>query len=273
MARSLCIAVRLGRSTASCSSEWRLGSGGHAVVCRNSDTGRSATTRQVTGAIGQVSASCPSADVSGAVAAVGRTGSARGMLVAARTRRHSVAGSASPARRSATLSLLRAKPPKGGDAESRGYRGFTPAIARRAASEASLAAVLSSGPSQRGRSHRSIKGVYMRTTFYLAAALGAVLCGTAVVAAQTGNGAPSGSHFNLNIIGVSNSKNQNMDGNGNVIFVALGSSDTKATTKILLSPGDFAVLDKNGAFFFSSRRRHTRWPRDWSSDVCSSDLV
>src|SRR5439155_2540481 len=26
------------------------------------------------------------------------------------------------------------------------------------------------------------------------------------------------------------------------------------------------------AFFFSSRRRHTRWPRDWSSDVCSSDL-
>src|SRR5437870_7149273 len=26
-------------------------------------------------------------------------------------------------------------------------------------------------------------------------------------------------------------------------------------------------------FFFSSRRRHTRWPRDWSSDVCSSDLA
>src|SRR5690625_7994777 len=25
-------------------------------------------------------------------------------------------------------------------------------------------------------------------------------------------------------------------------------------------------------FLFSSRRRHTRWPRDWSSDVCSSDL-
>src|SRR5207253_5935293 len=25
-------------------------------------------------------------------------------------------------------------------------------------------------------------------------------------------------------------------------------------------------------FFFSGRRRHTRWPRDWSSDVCSSDL-
>src|SRR5690625_6534081 len=28
----------------------------------------------------------------------------------------------------------------------------------------------------------------------------------------------------------------------------------------------------HASFFFSSRRRHTRWPRDWSSDVCSSDL-
>src|SRR5690348_1843979 len=25
-------------------------------------------------------------------------------------------------------------------------------------------------------------------------------------------------------------------------------------------------------FFFSGRRRHTRWTGDWSSDVCSSDL-
>src|SRR5207253_7620838 len=30
--------------------------------------------------------------------------------------------------------------------------------------------------------------------------------------------------------------------------------------------------EKARLFFFSSRRRHTRWPRDWSSDVCSSDL-
>src|SRR3712207_7635227 len=29
----------------------------------------------------------------------------------------------------------------------------------------------------------------------------------------------------------------------------------------------------NGVFFFSSRRRHTRYWRDWSSDVCSSDLT
>src|SRR5205809_5686429 len=28
----------------------------------------------------------------------------------------------------------------------------------------------------------------------------------------------------------------------------------------------------NFIFFFSSRRRHTRCSRDWSSDVCSSDL-
>ena len=29
---------------------------------------------------------------------------------------------------------------------------------------------------------------------------------------------------------------------------------------------------KCGYFFFSSRRRHTRFTSDWSSDVCSSDL-
>src|SRR5690606_39310812 len=29
----------------------------------------------------------------------------------------------------------------------------------------------------------------------------------------------------------------------------------------------------SGSFFFSSRRRHTRFSRDWSSDVCSSDLT
>src|SRR5256886_5381081 len=33
-----------------------------------------------------------------------------------------------------------------------------------------------------------------------------------------------------------------------------------------------AVTD-DGFFFFSSRRRHTRFDCDWSSDVCSSDLL
>src|SRR5439155_5302984 len=32
------------------------------------------------------------------------------------------------------------------------------------------------------------------------------------------------------------------------------------------------VVRSTVQYFFSSRRRHTRWPRDWSSDVCSSDL-
>src|SRR5256884_3705625 len=33
------------------------------------------------------------------------------------------------------------------------------------------------------------------------------------------------------------------------------------------------VLWTDSCFFFSSRRRHTRCSRDWSSDVCSSDLI
>src|SRR6266496_5889990 len=32
-------------------------------------------------------------------------------------------------------------------------------------------------------------------------------------------------------------------------------------------------LPARSVFFFSSRRRHTRSLRDWSSDVCSSDLI
>src|SRR5690348_10089367 len=31
-------------------------------------------------------------------------------------------------------------------------------------------------------------------------------------------------------------------------------------------------LSRRKGFFFSSRRRHTRWTGNWSSDVCSSDL-
>src|SRR5690606_3200605 len=39
---------------------------------------------------------------------------------------------------------------------------------------------------------------------------------------------------------------------------------------ILLPDLHLSVL--SDIFFFSSRRRHTRFSRDWSSDVCSSDL-
>src|SRR5699024_11863379 len=35
----------------------------------------------------------------------------------------------------------------------------------------------------------------------------------------------------------------------------------------------FVILLTFIFFFFSSRRRHTRSKRDWSSDVCSSDLA
>src|SRR5699024_12079320 len=38
-------------------------------------------------------------------------------------------------------------------------------------------------------------------------------------------------------------------------------------------PHSYSVLHHCVFFFFSSRRRHTRSKRDWSSDVCSSDLI
>src|SRR2546430_3702527 len=35
----------------------------------------------------------------------------------------------------------------------------------------------------------------------------------------------------------------------------------------------WSLADTTYFFFFSSRRRHTRFDCDWSSDVCSSDLI
>jgi hypothetical protein len=67
---------------------------------------------------------------------------------------------------------------------------------------------------------------------------------------QTGNGAPNGAHYNLNIIGTS-VKNGDLSGNGNVIFVLLN-----GRTNILLcesgvgtacaNVSGFQVLDKDG---------------------------
>lgn len=58
----------------------------------------------------------------------------------------------------------------------------------------------------------------------------------------TGNGAPSGAHYNLNLIGVPKDKSVDFNGgNGHRIFVPLWGK-----TKILLSEGDFDVLDANG---------------------------
>src|SRR5256884_6468878 len=45
------------------------------------------------------------------------------------------------------------------------------------------------------------------------------------------------------------------------------------TQPSLFRRGRVEAVDVYGSvFFFSSRRRHTRCSRDWSSDVCSSDL-
>src|SRR2546430_1733114 len=38
-----------------------------------------------------------------------------------------------------------------------------------------------------------------------------------------------------------------------------------------LPPREISMKDVLPSFFFSSRRRHTRFDCDWSSDVCSSD--
>jgi hypothetical protein len=60
--------------------------------------------------------------------------------------------------------------------------------------------------------------------------------------AATGNGAPSGAHYTLNIIGVAQNKSADLTGNnGSRIFVPLSGS-----TKINLTEGDFQVLDANG---------------------------
>ena len=77
--------------------------------------------------------------------------------------------------------------------------------------------------------------------------LAAILAATAAPAfAQTGNGAPSGGHYNLNIIGVENPKNSDLTGsNRHVIFVALGKQG-QVTSRIYLTPGEeFKVCDGN----------------------------
>jgi hypothetical protein len=68
--------------------------------------------------------------------------------------------------------------------------------------------------------------------------------GSAVFATlPTGNGGPSGTHYNLNIIGVPKAKSADMTNtDGHTIFVPLD-----GTTKILLSEGStFQVLNANG---------------------------
>lgn len=86
----------------------------------------------------------------------------------------------------------------------------------------------------------------MRKALLLAAAVAVVMIAVwsfPPVFAKGGNGAPSGAHYNLNIIGVPKDKTASMTGNsGHRIFVSL-----KGKTAIKLYEGStFEVLDANG---------------------------
>ena len=80
--------------------------------------------------------------------------------------------------------------------------------------------------------------------------VGLVVVSAQAATDQTGNGCPSGAHYNLNLIGMEKAKNIDPGsdtGSGHRIFVRLGSKDNAATTKILLEQGpDFEVLDYDG---------------------------
>jgi hypothetical protein len=83
----------------------------------------------------------------------------------------------------------------------------------------------------------------MKRTLFVALTLLLTLSIAIPVYAGTGNGAPSGAHYNLNIIGVPKNKTAPMDNNnGGRIFVPL-----QGKTSIMLAEGNtFAVLDANG---------------------------
>jgi hypothetical protein len=64
--------------------------------------------------------------------------------------------------------------------------------------------------------------------------------------AQTGNGAPSGSHYSLNIIGVENPKTADLTGSErHTIFVALRNSGDTSSRIYLTPASDFRVCDGN----------------------------
>jgi hypothetical protein len=81
---------------------------------------------------------------------------------------------------------------------------------------------------------------------------GMLVAQSAAAVETTGNGGPSGAHYNLNIIGVSKGKTADMTGgDGHRIFVSLGENKPAdpVRTKIMLSQstdGTFQVLDANG---------------------------
>ena len=85
----------------------------------------------------------------------------------------------------------------------------------------------------------------------IALAVLSIVCAATPSWAGGGNGAPSGPHYNLNIIGVDNPKNSPMTAsNRHTIFVALGTKKAAdpnpVETDIWLTPGEFQVCDGNG---------------------------
>jgi hypothetical protein len=71
--------------------------------------------------------------------------------------------------------------------------------------------------------------------------------GPSLAVSQTGNGAPSGAHYTLNIIGMAKGKTADMSNSqGHRIFVGLGRSGDAVVTNIKLTEGAFAVIDANG---------------------------
>lgn len=84
---------------------------------------------------------------------------------------------------------------------------------------------------------------------------------------ETGNGAPSGPHININIIGVPKEKNMPEGLGGNVIFVALGKNEA-ITTRINLEMGDeVAVLDKDGTDKSATLQLPDPYPTDVSPGI------
>jgi len=96
-----------------------------------------------------------------------------------------------------------------------------------------------------------VKGQMMRSKLIIGVLAAVLVAGMVAIAAndETGNGAPSGSHYTLNIIGLpkgvgyDKSLNDNFDGgNGSRIFVS-----RKGTTQIYVYGGSaYEVVDHNG---------------------------
>jgi hypothetical protein len=110
----------------------------------------------------------------------------------------------------------------------------------------------------------------------------------ALSTASTGNGAPSGEHYNLNIIAVPHAKSGDLTGGGNVIFVGLGTKTEAVTTKILLdqsATGVFEVTDKDGTdgqakFSLPLPGSYTVWARalgkpygEGTLTTCATDIT